>query len=57
MDTDVVSTPGGERYPARDVRRARGGGWQDGQKKDDRFMKLIRLIGVPHRVQGAPSRP
>jgi hypothetical protein len=39
------------------VRRERGGGWQVGEKIDDRFMKLTRRIGVPQRVQGRPSRP
>jgi hypothetical protein len=28
-----------------------------GQKNDERFMKLTRLIGVPQREQGSPSRP
>ena len=31
--------------------------WQRGQKKDERFMKCSRLIGVPHRSHGCPSRP
>jgi hypothetical protein len=34
------------------VGRLRGAGWQVGQKNDERFMKLIRRIGVPHREQG-----
>ena len=37
--------------------RPRGGGWQAGQKNDDRFMKLVRTIGVPQREHGSPCWP
>jgi hypothetical protein len=35
----------------------RGGRWQRGQKKDERFMKATRRIGVPQRRHGRPSWP
>ena len=35
----------------------RGVGWQDGQKKLERFMNALRRIGAPHRGHGRPSRP
>ena len=38
-------------------RRTRGGGWQTGQKYDERFMKATRRMGVPQRSQGRPSWP
>jgi hypothetical protein len=44
----------GQRLPAR---RARGGRWQVGQKKDERFMKATRRMGVPQRRHGCPSWP
>jgi hypothetical protein len=38
-------------------RRARGLRWHLGQKWLDRFMKLSRTIGVPHRLHGSPASP
>ncbi len=35
----------------------RGGRWQAGQKKLDRFMNATRRTGVPQRGQGRPSCP
>jgi len=42
---------------ARQVRAARGAGWQRGQENDDRFMKCSRRIGAPHLGHGIPSWP
>jgi hypothetical protein len=35
----------------------RGRGWHRGQKYDERFMNASRLMRVPQRRQGRPSRP
>lgn len=40
-----------------EARRTRGGGWQRGQKYDERFMNRVRRIGVPQRAHGLPSWP
>ena len=39
------------------LRRFLGGGWQAGQKYDERFMNAARRTGAPHRSHGSPSRP
>ena len=44
-------------HPRTGVLRARGTGWQRGQKYDERFMNSTRRIGVPQRSHGSPSRP
>ena len=49
----IVGTGVGQRVR----RRSRGGGWQVGQKYDERFMNATRRMGVAQRAQGSPSWP